>query len=216
MLRMAGGCRKSFTPPMQFGRLPLMFVYHLPVAGFTYALRVKRQHLMIFCQECYLPFTSQVETSARSHITKYKSLQKDQHDPCFAPPKVLPASVAEMLLKAPQFILHICSGSTCWREEMQEEVYSPSNAARKKELEMWVYNAGIEPRGSQSESMFTVPSIQSESNLLASCQKTQKLSTQMKNHSHASGFHRSTNRRHATQQNGKHHFCHAQHHRLSR
>ncbi|GFY33665.1 uncharacterized protein TNCV_4593771 [Trichonephila clavipes] len=30
------------------------------------------------------------------------------------------------------------------------------------------------------------------------------------------GFHRSTNRRHATQQNGKHHFCHAQHHRLSR
>ncbi|GFU98763.1 hypothetical protein TNCV_1214791 [Trichonephila clavipes] len=30
------------------------------------------------------------------------------------------------------------------------------------------------------------------------------------------GFHRSTNRHHATQQNGKHHFCHAQHHRLSR
>ncbi|GFT67731.1 hypothetical protein TNCV_271351 [Trichonephila clavipes] len=56
--------------------------------------------------------------------------------------------------------------------------------------------------------MFTVPSIQSESNLLALSQaKTQKLSTQMKNHSHASGFHRSTNRRHATQQNGKHHFA---------
>ncbi|GFT62927.1 hypothetical protein TNCV_1607271 [Trichonephila clavipes] len=30
------------------------------------------------------------------------------------------------------------------------------------------------------------------------------------------GFHRSTNRHHATQQNGKHHFCHAQHHRLTR
>ncbi|GFU20851.1 hypothetical protein TNCV_5059721 [Trichonephila clavipes] len=30
------------------------------------------------------------------------------------------------------------------------------------------------------------------------------------------GFHRSTNRHHATQQNGKHHFCQAQHHRLSR
>ncbi|GFW30990.1 transposable element Tcb1 transposase [Trichonephila clavipes] len=29
------------------------------------------------------------------------------------------------------------------------------------------------------------------------------------------GFHRLTNRHHATQQNGKHHFCHAQHHRLS-
>ncbi|GFV75363.1 hypothetical protein TNCV_1482091 [Trichonephila clavipes] len=30
------------------------------------------------------------------------------------------------------------------------------------------------------------------------------------------GFHRSTNHQHATQQNGKHHFCQAQHHRLSR
>ncbi|GFU47891.1 transposable element Tc3 transposase [Trichonephila clavipes] len=30
------------------------------------------------------------------------------------------------------------------------------------------------------------------------------------------GFQCSTNRHHATQQNGKHHFCHAQHHRLSR
>ncbi|GFW10084.1 uncharacterized protein TNCV_4208471 [Trichonephila clavipes] len=30
------------------------------------------------------------------------------------------------------------------------------------------------------------------------------------------GFHHSTNHQHATQQNGKHHFCHAQHHRLSR
>ncbi|GFV13988.1 hypothetical protein TNCV_524651 [Trichonephila clavipes] len=30
------------------------------------------------------------------------------------------------------------------------------------------------------------------------------------------GFHRSTNHRHATQQNGKHHFRHAQHFRLSR
>ncbi|GFW84507.1 hypothetical protein TNCV_456881 [Trichonephila clavipes] len=30
------------------------------------------------------------------------------------------------------------------------------------------------------------------------------------------GFHRSTNRRHATQQNEKRHFRHAQHHRLSR
>ncbi|GFV38007.1 hypothetical protein TNCV_3626271 [Trichonephila clavipes] len=30
------------------------------------------------------------------------------------------------------------------------------------------------------------------------------------------GFHRPTNRHHATQQNGKHHICHAQHHRLSR
>ncbi|GFX66050.1 hypothetical protein TNCV_4101901 [Trichonephila clavipes] len=30
------------------------------------------------------------------------------------------------------------------------------------------------------------------------------------------GFHRSTNHHHATQHNGKHHFCHAQHHRLSR
>ncbi|GFX49051.1 hypothetical protein TNCV_786071 [Trichonephila clavipes] len=44
------------------------------------------------------------------------------------------------------------------------------------------------PRGSQSESMFTVPNIQSESNLLALSQakKLKKLSTQMKNHSHAS------------------------------
>ncbi|GFS79942.1 hypothetical protein TNCV_750841 [Trichonephila clavipes] len=46
-------------------------------------------------------------------------------------------------------------------------------------------------RGSQSESMFTVPSIQSESNLLALSQAknsghSKKLSTQMKNHSHAS------------------------------
>ncbi|GFU84049.1 hypothetical protein TNCV_679481 [Trichonephila clavipes] len=32
----------------------------------------------------------------------------------------------------------------------------------------------------------------------------------------APGFHRSTNRHQATQQIGKHHFCHAQHHRLSR
>ncbi|GFX60622.1 hypothetical protein TNCV_4916721 [Trichonephila clavipes] len=30
------------------------------------------------------------------------------------------------------------------------------------------------------------------------------------------GFHRSTNHQHATQQNGKHHFRQAQHHRLSR
>ncbi|GFS90518.1 DUF1758 domain-containing protein [Trichonephila clavipes] len=56
---------------------------------------------------------------------------------------------------------------------------------KRPKLQVYRFNS---PRGSQSESMFTVPSIQSESNLLALSQakKTQKLSTQMKNHSHAS------------------------------
>ncbi|GFU89437.1 hypothetical protein TNCV_4490111 [Trichonephila clavipes] len=66
--------------------------------------------------------------------------------------------------------------------------------------------------------MFTVPSIQSESNLLALSQAKNSRNFPPRRRTIATppGFHRSTNRRHATQQNGKHHFCHAQHHRLSR
>ncbi|GFU91734.1 transposable element Tcb1 transposase [Trichonephila clavipes] len=49
-------------------------------------------------------------------------------------------------------------------------------------------NRIVSPRGSQSESMFTVPCIQSESNLsaLSQAKKLIKLTTQMKNISHAS------------------------------
>ncbi|GFU32137.1 hypothetical protein TNCV_3833701 [Trichonephila clavipes] len=69
--------------------------------------------------------------------------------------------------------------------------------------------------------MFTVPAasnLREHISWLSAKPKTQKLSTQMKNHSHASPrFHRSTNRRHATSAEWKTPLLlRAQHNRLSR
>ncbi|GFW17811.1 hypothetical protein TNCV_1134111 [Trichonephila clavipes] len=73
----------------------------------------------------------------------------------------------------------------------------------------------LSSQGSQLEPLFTLPSNQSETaSKFSPKPKNSNFFAQVKNHSHASRIHRSTDRCHATQQKGNHHFRHAQHQRL--
>ncbi|GFX48824.1 hypothetical protein TNCV_902061 [Trichonephila clavipes] len=71
------------------------------------------------------------------------------------------------------------------------------------------------PQGSQLESLFTLPSNQSESSYLALSQSKnfEKPPSRQSTVATPPGSYRPANRHHATQQNVQHHFRHAPHRR---